>query len=73
MARFSPGVTACRYWRPLILGVPDTVFDTIMGWEPDKSARRRPRYQHLTDRVLTDTADKIGGLLWPLPEEPPAA
>jgi hypothetical protein len=24
----------------------------------------RRRYQHLTDRVLKDTADKIGGLLW---------
>ncbi|BAG20685.1 site-specific integrase [Streptomyces griseus] len=57
----------------LILGVPDTVVDAIMGWEPGKSARMRRRYQHLTNRVLTDAADKIGGLLWPLPEEPPAA
>lgn len=57
----------------LILGVPDTVVDAIMGWEPGKSARMRRRYQHLTNRVLTDTADKIGGLLWPLPEEPPVA
>lgn len=55
----------------LILGVPDTVVDAIMGWEPGKSARMRRRYQHLTNRVLTDTADKIGGLLWPLPEVPP--
>ncbi|WP_103532268.1 tyrosine-type recombinase/integrase [Streptomyces sp. SM11] len=57
----------------LILGVPDTVVDAIMGWEPGKSARMRRRYQHLTNRVLTDTADKIGGLLWPLPEGPPAS
>lgn len=44
-----------------------------MGWEPGKSARMRRRYQHLTNRVLTDTADKIGGLLWLLPEAPPAS
>ncbi|MFE2880888.1 tyrosine-type recombinase/integrase [Streptomyces roseus] len=48
----------------LILGVPDAVVDAIMGWEPGKSARMRRRYQHLTSRVLKDTADKIGGLLW---------
>ncbi|MFG2856068.1 tyrosine-type recombinase/integrase [Streptomyces mirabilis] len=48
----------------LILGVPDTVVDAIMGWEPGQSARMRRRYQHLTDRVLRDTADKVGGLLW---------
>jgi hypothetical protein len=46
------------------LGVPDAIVDAIMGWEPGKSARMRRRYQHLTNRVLTDTADKIGGLLW---------
>jgi integrase len=34
----------------LILGVPDTVVDAIMGWEPGQSARLRRRYQHLTDR-----------------------
>lgn len=48
----------------LILGVADAVVDAIMGWEPGKSARMRRRYQHLTSRVLKDTADKIGGLLW---------
>ncbi|MBW5481145.1 tyrosine-type recombinase/integrase [Streptomyces bambusae] len=48
----------------LILGVPDAVVDAIMGWEPGKSARMRRRYQHLTSRVLKDTADKVGGLLW---------
>ncbi|WP_329315768.1 tyrosine-type recombinase/integrase [Streptomyces sp. NBC_01262] len=49
----------------LILGVADVVVDAIMGWEPGKSARMRRRYQHLTGRVLRDTADKVGGLLWP--------
>lgn len=44
----------------LILGVSDA----IMGWEPGKSARMRRRYQHLTSRVLKDTAAKVSGLLW---------
>jgi len=57
----------------LILGVSDTIVDAIMGWEPGKSARMRRRYQHLTGRVLRDTADKIGGLLWAREDEPPAA
>ncbi|GHF62240.1 site-specific integrase [Streptomyces mashuensis] len=48
----------------LILGVPDAIVDAIMGWEPGKSARMRRRYQHLTGRVLQDTAAKIDGLLW---------
>ncbi|MFC9652356.1 tyrosine-type recombinase/integrase [Streptomyces sp. NPDC056937] len=55
----------------LILGVPDTVVDAIMGWEPGQSARMRRRYQHLTDRVLKDTAAKIGGLLWTRPDQQP--
>ncbi|MFC8075989.1 tyrosine-type recombinase/integrase [Streptomyces sp. NPDC057307] len=56
----------------LILGVPDTVVDAIMGWEPGKSARMRRRYQHLTGPVLQQTAAKIGGLLWgtPVPSRP---
>lgn len=48
----------------LIRGVPDTIVDAITGWEPGQSARVRRRYQHLTGRVLRDTADKVGGLLW---------
>ncbi|WP_326688934.1 site-specific integrase [Streptomyces sp. NBC_01795] len=50
----------------LILGVPDAVVDAIMGWEPGKSARMRSRYQHVTGGVLQATADKVGGLLWPV-------
>ncbi|WP_242705393.1 MULTISPECIES: site-specific integrase [Streptomyces] len=49
----------------LILGVPDAIVDAIMGWEPSKSARMRRRYQHLTGRVLKETAGKISGLMWP--------
>ncbi|MEU1171828.1 hypothetical protein ABZ437_14930 [Streptomyces microflavus] len=48
----------------LILGVPDAVVDSIMGWKPGKSARMRRRYQHLTSRVLKDTAAKVSVLLW---------
>ncbi|MFD7118329.1 tyrosine-type recombinase/integrase [Streptomyces sp. NPDC059922] len=52
-------------WKDLlILGVSDAVVDAIMGWEPGKSARMRRPYQHLTSRVLKDTAAKVGGLLW---------
>ena len=53
----------------LILGVSDTIVDSIMGWEPGRSARMRRRYQHLTNRVLKDTADKVGGLLWAAPAD----
>jgi integrase len=53
----------------LILGVPDTVVDAIMGWEPGQSARMRRRYQHLTNRVLKDTATKVNGLIWSLPRQ----
>jgi integrase len=57
----------------LILGVSDTVVDSIMGWEPGQSARMRRRYQHLTNRVLKDTAAKVGGLLWTRPDHQPPA
>ncbi|MCZ4509767.1 tyrosine-type recombinase/integrase [Streptomyces sp. ActVer] len=48
----------------LLLGVPDTIVDRIMGWEPGKSARMRSRYQHLTSSVLQQTAAKVGALIW---------
>ncbi|WP_089100632.1 tyrosine-type recombinase/integrase [Streptomyces hyaluromycini] len=51
----------------LLLGVPDTVVDRIMGWEPGKSARMRSRYQHLTSSVLQQTAAKVGALIWGSP------
>jgi integrase len=57
----------------LILGVPDTVVDAIMGWEPGQSARMRRRYQHLTNHVLKGTADKVGMLLWTRPDQRPPA
>jgi Phage integrase, N-terminal SAM-like domain len=32
---------------------------------------KRRRYQHLTNRVLKDTAAKVGGLLWTRPDQRP--
>jgi hypothetical protein len=69
--RHDPGHTAGTLL--LILGVPDTLVDTIIGWEPGSSARMRRRCQHLTNRVLKDTADKIDGLLWTRPDQRPPA
>jgi integrase len=47
----------------LILGIPDTAVDGVMGWEPGGAMRRR--YQHLTDPVLKGgIADKLGHALW---------
>lgn len=46
----------------LILGIPDTAVDGVMGWEPGGAMRRR--YQHLTDPVLKDIADRLGHTLW---------
>jgi hypothetical protein len=67
-------------WRPphagtilLILGVSDTVADAITGWEPGQADRMRRRYQHLTNRVLKDTAAKVGDLLWTRPDQQPPA
>ncbi|PNE36254.1 tyrosine-type recombinase/integrase [Streptomyces noursei] len=53
----------------LILGISDAVVDSIMGWEPGKSARMRRRYQHMTGPVLKQTAAKIGALLWAVPAD----
>ncbi|MFF2330398.1 MULTISPECIES: tyrosine-type recombinase/integrase [unclassified Streptomyces] len=53
----------------LILGISDAVVDSIMGWEPGKSARMRRRYQHMTGPVLQQTAAKIGALLWATPAD----
>ncbi|MCK9894779.1 tyrosine-type recombinase/integrase [Frankia sp. AgB32] len=47
----------------LLLGVPDRIVMGIMGWSSDM----RRRYQHVTDPMLRDTADKIGRLLWEVP------
>ncbi|MEU0068943.1 site-specific integrase [Streptomyces sp. NPDC006332] len=40
----------------LILGVPDVVIDSIMGWEPGGAARMRARYMHVTGTMLRKVA-----------------
>jgi hypothetical protein len=51
----------------LILGVPDVVIDSIMGWEPGGAARIRARYMHVTGTMLRKVAQQVGDALW----EPP--
>lgn len=52
----------------LILGVPDVVIDSIMGWEPGGAARMRARYMHVTGTKLRKVAQQIGDALWELPK-----
>jgi len=51
----------------LILGVPDVVIDSIMGWEPGGAARTRARYMHVTGTMLRKVAQQVGDALWKLP------
>ncbi|MGW0334187.1 replication initiator [Streptomyces sp. NPDC003011] len=51
----------------LILGVPDVVIDSIMGWEPGGAARMRARYMHVTGTMLRKVAQQVGDALWVLP------
>ncbi|MET7762344.1 tyrosine-type recombinase/integrase [Streptomyces sp. NPDC005393] len=53
----------------LLLGVPDVVVDSIMGWEPGGAARMRARYMHITGPMLRKVAQQVGDMLW----EPPKA
>jgi integrase len=48
----------------LILGVPDVVIDSIMGWEPGGAARMRARYMYVTATMLRKVAQQIGDALW---------
>ena len=45
----------------LVLGVPERTVMTVMGWS---STAMAARYQHVTDPIRRDVADRIGGLLW---------
>lgn len=45
----------------LLLGVPERIVMAIMGWS---SASMAKRYQHVTDPMLRETAEKVDGLLW---------
>jgi integrase len=37
----------------------------IMGWSTTAMAAR---YQHITEAVRRDIADRVGGLIWAMPE-----
>ena len=45
----------------LVLGVPKPTVRSVMGWS---STAMAARYQHVTDPIRCDVADRIGGLLW---------
>ena len=45
----------------LVLGVPERTLMSVMGWS---STAMAARYQHVTDPIRRDVADRIGGLLW---------
>ena len=45
----------------LVLGVPERTVMSVMGWS---STAMAARYQHVTDPIRRDVADRSGGLLW---------
>jgi integrase len=45
----------------LLLGVPERAVMGIMGWSHSAMAAR---YQHVTNAVQRDVANRVGGLLW---------
>ena len=45
----------------LVLGVPERTVMSVMGWSSTSMAAR---YQHVTDPIRRDVANRIGGLLW---------
>ncbi|MFB4304988.1 tyrosine-type recombinase/integrase [Actinomadura sp. GTD37] len=45
----------------LILGVPTPTAMAIMGWS---SASMAKRYQHMSDVIRSDVAERVAGLLW---------
>ncbi|SEO94861.1 tyrosine-type recombinase/integrase [Actinacidiphila rubida] len=49
----------------LLLGVPERIVMSIMGWS---SASMAKRYQHVTDPLLMETATKVGEILWRKPD-----
>lgn len=50
----------------LLLAVPERAAMGIMGWSTTAMAAK---YQHITDPIRRDVAQRVDGLLWP---EPPA-
>lgn len=51
----------------LLLGVPERAAMGIMGWSTTAMAAR---YQHITDPIRRDVAQRVGGLLWAGTVEP---
>jgi integrase len=49
----------------LILGVPERAVMGLMGWS---SSAMAARYQHITGAIRGDVAERVGGLIWGLPE-----
>src|SRR5699024_5624252 len=45
----------------LVLGVPERTVMSIMGWS---STAMAARYQHVTDPIRQEVAQRLGGLLW---------
>ncbi|MGH8893241.1 MAG: tyrosine-type recombinase/integrase [Actinomycetes bacterium] len=45
----------------LVLGVPERTVMSIMGWSSTSMAAR---YQHVTDPIRRDVAQRLGGLIW---------
>lgn len=50
----------------LLLGVPERIAMQIMGWS---SSSMTKRYQHVTDAMRAEVADKLDGLLWATDED----
>ncbi|MGH3349373.1 MAG: tyrosine-type recombinase/integrase [Nocardioides sp.] len=45
----------------LVLRVPERTVMSVMGWSSTSMAAR---YQHVTDPIRQDVADRVGGLIW---------
>lgn len=45
----------------LLLGVPERAVMGLMGWSSTSMAAR---YQHITDPIRQDVAERVGGLIW---------
>jgi integrase len=51
----------------LVLEVAQRAVMGIMGWSDASMAKR---YQHITEPVWKDVAERVGGLLWQMPDSP---
>ena len=52
----------------LVLGVPERTVMSIMGWSSTSMAAR---YQHVTDPIRREVANRVGGLLFGDPADSP--